>query len=283
MTEQPSKIHSNENRILRKLDVLPAVPMVVQEILEVLNKRDASVSDVSNALARDPGLTGRLVAASNAAFFSGFRPIYTIEEAVMRLGLNRVRTTALAVLIGTRFNPRRCPPFNTKYYWFEAMKAADCANKLAKLLPLGGVGHAAYLCGLLHNIGLLVNAYAFPEPMQKVLEAKLDRPALSLAELERQHLGFDHHQSGAELLRRWRMPAAVVAAVEHYPDPESATEFKMLVRLTQFAVTWAQSSFRVRPSTRLAIAEDKLRSVGESCQRERDQMETLAFMLCSAA
>lgn len=268
---------------MHTFDALPSVPMVVQEILAVLDHRDVSVAEVSAAIARDPGLSGRLVAASNAAFFPGMRPIYSIEEAVMRLGLNRVRTTALAVLIGSRFNPRRCPAFNSKNYWFEAMKTADCASKLAKVLPLGALADAAYLCGLLHNIGLLVNAYAFPEAMQRVLEAKMDADDVPLAELERKILGFDHHESGTELLRRWGLPAPVIEAVAHHSNPAYNGPYRELVRLTRFAATWAQTSFRVRPAEDLGIGEDKLAAVGESCQRERDPMETLAFMLCSAA
>lgn len=268
---------------LKKLDALPVVPMVVQEILEVLNSRDASVSDVSHAVARDPGLTGRLVAASNAAFFCGLRPIYSVDEAVMRLGLNRVRTTALAVLIGTRLNPSLCPAFNSKYYWFEAMKAADCAGKLAKLMPLGPAADVAYLCGLLHNVGLLVNAFVFPEPMQEVLEAKLDSPGLSLAVLERERFGFDHYQSGAELLRRWHMPTPVVEAVLHHRNPDYQGEYRLLAQLTDYSARWAQASFQVKPAVALDVPEDRLKAVGESCQRERDQLETLAFMLCSVA
>lgn len=266
-----------------QLETLPPIPLVVQDILDVLNRRDVTASDVSMALSVEPGLSGRLVAASNAAFLSGQRPVYNIEEAVLRLGLNRVRTVALAVLLGGRLNPRDCPAFNSKHYWLVAMRTADCTSKLAKLAPLGNAADVAYLCGLLHNIGLLVNAYAFPRQMQQVLEAKLDAPEFPLSELERTFLGFDHRSSGCELLHRWGMPAAVVDAVAHYRELDYRGENEHLVWLTGYAAAWARTSFRVRPQRSLGLDERKLEQIGESCQREREQLETLAFMLYPTA
>lgn len=268
---------------LQRLDALPPLPVVVQEILQVLNDPQADFSGIGRVLAREPGLTGRIVGAANAAFFSGLRPVYSVDDAAARLGLNRLRVIATAILLGTRFNPRRCPGFSARLYWYQAMRTADCASRLAQLVPVETAKEAAYLGGLLHNIGLLANAYSFPEEMERVFRST---EAVSLSERERRLLGFDHHQSGAELLQRWRLPAEVVTVVRHLRDEGYRGEFARLAQVVRTAARWAEEGFRGLPpqsESLRGVEEAALRQLGESCQRDAAQLESFAQMLAAAA
>ena len=64
----------------------------------------------------------------------------------------------------------------------------------------------AFLTGLLHDVGLLLIATAFPEQALEMADAGSD---YQLAAWERQLLGFTHFEIGAELLARWNCPAIV--------------------------------------------------------------------------
>jgi HD-like signal output (HDOD) protein len=60
--------------------------------------------------------------------------------------------------------------------------------------------------GVLHDIGLLLIATAFPDESLQIAEAGSD---YHVAECERQLLGFTHFEIGADLLARWNCPAIV--------------------------------------------------------------------------
>jgi HD-like signal output (HDOD) protein len=271
-------------RGLKDFDGLPAVPVVAREILEVLNDHHAGLAEIARVLSREPGLTGRLVASANAAFFTGQRPIYTVDDATVRLGLNRVRTIAMSILIGQKFNPAHCPAFSIRRFWFQAMKTADCASKLVRLVPVETAKDAATLCGLLHNIGLLALAYAYPERMGQVLDGHAGGAGRSLAERERAEFGFDHHEAGAELLRRWGMPPEVAAAVGEYGNPAYAGEYTLLAQVVRIAGRWSENDFTVAPPAGILRGVDdvKLRHIADSCRRERSQLEAFALTLCAA-
>lgn len=270
---------------LQRLDALPPIPLVVHEILQALSAPDIGLNNIARALSREPGLSGRLIGAANAAFFSGQRPVYSVQDALVRLGLNRVRVIATSIMLGARFNARRCPAFNAQAYWCQAMKTADCASRLAQWVPVETAKEAAYLAGLLHNIGLLANAYSFPNEMDAVLR-EASATGEHLSEVERRVLGFDHHEVGAELLSRWRLPLEIVTAVRQLPDADFAGDYARLAQVVRIAAEWAASGFRSLPAGTAqlrGVEEAKLQRLGESCRREANQFESFATMLSVAA
>ena len=274
-----------DSHALSRLDALPPMPHLAQDVLRVLNDDAANLAEIAVSLSREPGLTARIVAAANAAFFAGQRPVYSVDDAAVRLGLNRVRVLATTALLGSHFNARACGFFDPRRYWFDAMKAAFCASRMADCVPLETASSAAYLCGLLHNIGLLMMAFTYPAEMSDVFEAAKADSGRSLSGLERERLGFDHHQAGGELLKRWRLPREVSAAVSGCSEEDYAGDFPRLVRLTGICAQWAQDGFQdiPRDPSLRAVDERRLTWIGQSCQREEEQLQSFAYMLCSAA
>ena len=209
MFDKPSNNARKADMSLSSLDnigSLPALPYVAHEILLAVNDGEAHLGQISAALAKEPGLTARIIAMANSAFFAGSRAVYSVEDAVVRLGLNRVRVLAASILLAAHFDSSRCRSFRTERYWYEAMGAAFAATRLVRHLTLDTPDDAAYLAGLLHNIGLLLLAYVFPTEMGGILAEKELDPGLSLSVLERQRLGCDHHEAGQLLLRNGNCP-----------------------------------------------------------------------------
>jgi HD-like signal output (HDOD) protein len=76
-----------------------------------------------------------------------------------------------------------------------------------------------YLCGLLHDIGLLANGLLFLEDFRDVLEeaAKENAP---LEEVEQLVLGFTHAEGGRILAELWKLPVEIAEAIEHHHHPD---------------------------------------------------------------
>ncbi len=269
---------------LEKLEELPTLPRFVRDILAVVNDKDAPLAEVGKALAVDPGTSARVVAAANAAFFTGYQPIYSVDDAAVRLGLNRVRVLASTALLSAQFRAEACPAFDQARFWCASMNVAMCASKLANYVPLETGTPASYLAGLLHNIGVLANAYTFPEQMNRVFTAAADG-AHCVEALEMDYLGFDHLQSGAAVLRRWELPEAIVTAVSHHADPDYRGEWSRLTAMIGASVDWYRHGFQGAPGGRIlrGISESKLRNIAMSCQREDKQLQVFAAQLGSAA
>ncbi len=226
---------------IQRLQELPPLPVTAQEILRAVNDEDIGLDQIAAIIKRDPGLAARIIGLANSAFF-GTRGITTVEQAIIRsLGLATVKSLSLSMVMGGVFDTRSCRPFDLERYWRVSLLSAHMAELLAHKLPvmLRPDPKQAYLCGLLHNLGLLAMATCFPLEMGQVFSQSEPTDDCVLEALEQQHTGIEHHQAGAWLGHRWHLPEALVASIEARANNAPTPEVEALVRLSRFVNYWA--------------------------------------------
>jgi putative nucleotidyltransferase with HDIG domain len=97
----------------------------------------------------------------------------------------------------------------------------------------GGVAKgAAFTAGLLHDIGKLALASVERRPYARLFQMAKEQ-GVALAVMERSAFGFDHAELGGELMRRWKLPPDVVAAVRHHHQFEAAPPYEQLAASVQ--------------------------------------------------
>lgn len=211
----------NEAFRVHDLSALPPLPALAQAILSELTGDDVRIDRLAAAIERDPGLTARIVGMANSAFFGFSDRIYSVSDAIVKvLGLNMVRSLAFGIVLSAPLRTDACPGFRLDDYWCTAMMSASLARRLAPYVNGADaeLRENAYLCGLLHNLGLLVLAHCFPRPLSVALHKAALRGEPLSARDQLQACGLTQTRAGAILGRRWHIPEAVVVVIEHYPD-----------------------------------------------------------------
>lgn len=264
-----------------RLDRLPDLKRDIQDILQVVTDRNATLAAVTGALARDPDATAHVLSAANAGFIAVHQTVGTVDDAALKLGLNRVRILATATVLATRLSPLACSSFDIADYWQRAISVASCVSKLANYVKVEVPPASLYLSGLLHDVGLLVNAQTFPEIMDAVLMAHAADPLPGLSLRQNEALGFDHHVAGAHALRSWGIQAGVPEVAEHHANADYDGPCVRLVALVRLCREWYLNGYQGHPSgiPLSGIAGAKLGNIGLSCQREEKQVETAARQL----
>src|SRR5690606_10152719 len=82
--------------VIARLTHVPSVPSVYLKIIQTLQDADAGIAEVADVVAQDPGTTAGLLRIVNSAYFGLARRITDPLEAVRYLGVEMVRTLALA-------------------------------------------------------------------------------------------------------------------------------------------------------------------------------------------
>jgi HD-like signal output (HDOD) protein len=81
---------------------------------------------------------------------------------------------------------------------------------------------AAFLAGMLHDIGKLVLAMGLPEQYAKVLkQAASGRPG-ELQQMEMLELRASHTDVGAYLVGLWGLPNTIAEAIAYHEDPSQS-------------------------------------------------------------
>ncbi len=218
--------------LFSKIKQLPVIPKLLHELMQDFSNDNSKIHDIAQKIAMDQVISAKVLKLANSAAYRRGAEITSIEQAVILLGFNALRSLVVASGIMTSF--KTPANFNTAKFWVETFQTATIAKALAK------ESHAvdpetAFTCTLLHNIGELLIQSALPE------EASLINLAInqgtSRIDAQREMLGYDFSLVGAELARRWNLSERFVTAIAQQLDPldhHPVSPEAVLIRLAMF-------------------------------------------------
>lgn len=201
---------------------LPSPPVIVTALLASLGDDRSSMAAIAENAERDQAMTARLLRVANSPYYGLSGHIATVRDAAMLLGTGMLRNMIIATEMLSRYSTQ--PGRNPATFWRHAILAAFCAETLAR--RAGADAGAAFSAGLLHDIGKLVLATAFPDDGYARAAACADP-----IEIERSQYGIDHASLGERIAARWRFPAAIRAALGTHHDPAPRDKFSRIVAL----------------------------------------------------
>ncbi len=196
---------------------LPTLPSVAMKLLELARDPETEFKDVIDVVKADPAITTKILKAANSSFFGFKSPVTSIDRAVPLLGTTVVTTLALSFsLVDAAMTSGPLAQHYTTY-WKQSIVQAVAAEVLAEHYAKT-LSSDCFLTGLLLDLGRLA---ILKTASQDYLPVLIDWEAKggSLPELERTQLGVDHVLIGAELMRRWKLPARLIDAVSRHHLP----------------------------------------------------------------
>lgn len=254
---------------------LPPLPYVAHEILLATLDEAVNAEALAELLSREPGLAARVLSAANAASFAGSAPVDSLQQAVVRLGLLRLRSLVTGLLVAPLFNASACPGFDTPHFWHEAVATGFTAGQLARPAGLADQAGAAAMAGLLRNIGLLLLAHALPAETDTALRSHAGRPDLDLAAHFREHAGVEPAGAGRMLLDAWSLPETVIDAAcarERIPASGPAP-------LVAAAHAWVAIGFDADGVTAGGLPASAFSASARACRNEWERLAGMAELL----
>lgn len=209
--------------LLPKLETLPSLPALYTEILAEIQAPNSSFRKVGDLIARDLGMTAKILQLVNSAFFGLARRVAHPQDAVSLLGYDTVRALVLSAKIFAQFDRRRIPGLWLDELWRHSFDTSLFARAIgaSEKLPRKAQDEA-FTAGILHDIGKLILAQNLPDEYTEVI-ARSNREGRALWELEAEHFGASHAELGAYILGLWGLTEEVVAAVaQHHQPPDAA-------------------------------------------------------------
>jgi putative nucleotidyltransferase with HDIG domain len=214
-------------RVVGKVETLPSLPSVYQELTAVLADERTSARDVAAVLEQDPAMAAKVLQLVNSGFFGLGRRISSVEQAVAYLGMSMIKNLALSAKVFEPWRRPRVDGFSAEALQTHSLAVAALASRLA-----GPERHRAdevFTAGLLHDVGTLIMALEVPDLLAAALEvSRCEGRPLHEAELE---IGdVTHAEVGAYLLGLWGLPYPIVEAVgnHHAPQRVPQQEFDVL-------------------------------------------------------
>ena len=217
-------------QLVGRMEHLPSVPSLYSEIVDKMHDPEVVLEDVGAIIAKDAGMTAKMLKLVNSAFFGLRREVSSPAEAVSYLGLDTIKSLVLSMHAFSQFETANAAGFSLAAVWNHSMATAAAAKQLTlmethdrKLMD------EAFVAGLLHDAGKIALAFNFPDEYTKIM-AQAQANGGDLIRAEQEILGANHADVAGYLLGLWGLPTPVVEAIalHHHPGLSHNDSFSPL-------------------------------------------------------
>ena len=202
---------------ITSIDSMPTIPVILRPLLHCLDQpvEQIDITRIVELISYDKSIAAQCVRMANSALFGRNKPVESVRTAVMNLGMWRVRDLLFSNSL-TQVIPANRWIVEPAVFWRHSLGVALVCRKFAEILGYPDT-EKAYLAGLLHDIGILVNSMVAPEEFRATFE-KATREQIPLNEAELATLGFTHCDSGRVLGEAWKITPELIQAIELHHD-----------------------------------------------------------------
>jgi|GEM_PF-3574403 len=198
---------------------LPSPKGVALAIMRLTQKEDASMAEMARIIKSDPAFVGRLIKAANSMNASPGRPVVSVQEALVVLGMPAVRNLALGFSLLSQYKSGACKGFDYGSFWTASLVGGIALQALTLRTRLAQA-EEAFSVGLLARVGELALATVYPEEYGGIVRSAAKNPEADLTGLEAERFALNHRQLTVAMLADWGLPGIFCDIVAGHETPE---------------------------------------------------------------
>ena len=204
----------------------PLLPTVALEVHELTYRPDVDASRLVVVLEKDAMLAAHVLRVAGSAAYGGWSGDVSLKDAVVRLGLKNLNSVVWEVAANLRvFRSAHYGPFMEHVRTHSTITAHLCRFvAIQRQIP----AEPAFLCGLLHDIGMAATLLVLAEQVQG--GRSVDPVLLDLV------LRETHQEISGLVARLWHLPAEVEFVLANHHDgasPEKVTPLSAVVVIAE--------------------------------------------------
>jgi putative nucleotidyltransferase with HDIG domain len=275
---------------LFEIKALSTLPHVMTRVMAVVADSSSSAKDLAREIRSDQALTSRILKVSNSAYYGFHRKISNIDDAVVVLGFDEIRSLCLAITVLNMFNEDGSTYFDRRLFWRHSVVTAVLSEQLAENYP--EEKHQAFAAGLLHDMGRAVLDQYFPELFSKIC-IEVERRKVHWLQVERDMIGTDHCEIGLWVAERWNFPDSLTEAIGYHHHPAGSEQAPRLVGMIHLADIISRRDLPEPPPgsmlppldkkvyDRVALSQERVEQLASSLENRSSGVQDLIDILAS--
>jgi putative nucleotidyltransferase with HDIG domain len=211
------------DKILPGIKNLPPMPQVVMEIHNQLSAENINIKKIADSIETDQALASEVLRLANSACYGMSGWISSIQSALTMMGLKGL-LEAVAMAGCQRLLTGKLPGYGyeAEDFWRHSLAVAFGCKILA-LLKNPGISEAAYLAGLIHDVGKLV-LDRFVAEKKTEIESFMQSEQRTLLDAEIDFFGCSHAKVAGEICKRWKFPPVLWNAITWHHNPSGSNK-----------------------------------------------------------
>jgi putative nucleotidyltransferase with HDIG domain len=224
--------------IIQSVSSLRPMPSNVSRILSEIEKQDITIEALVGLISLDQALTALVLQMSNSVSLGYSRTCSTLNEAIMLIGLGRLKTILLTSS-ATGMMKRSLSGYRqgAGQLWHHSLVTAVASEWLAQALHYPNP-EEAYVSGLIHDIGKLLLDQVVLSNYSSIVDF-VQKHNMPLWQAEEKLIGIDHAKLGGLIAEHWNFPVVLVDAIRFHHVPSFARINQRLPALVNLANSFA--------------------------------------------
>lgn len=213
---------------------IPTIPAVLQPLLRYLElpPEQLDVRKITDMIAQDKALAAQCLQMANSPLFGKWQKVESLKDAIVGLGIQRVSDIAMSCGV-LNLLPKDLGGVNPIAFWEHSLGCALVCRHFAREISYPDPGKA-YLAGLLHDIGIVVNLWVLPAEFSAAFELARAE-GIPLDEAEQRTLGFTHCDRGRLLAEHWGLAPDLRETVSLHHTSYETAEHAGLIALVELS------------------------------------------------
>ena len=243
--------------IIQSVSSLRPMPSNVTRIMSEIEKQNVTIDVLVGLIGLDQALAALVLQMSNSVSLGYSRTCSTLNEAIMLIGLGRLKTILLTSS-ATGIMKRSLSGYRqgAGELWHHSLVTGVASEWLAQALHYPNP-EEAYVSGLLHDIGKLLLDQVVLSNYNEIIDL-VQKYRMPLWQVEEKLIGIDHAKVGGLIAEHWNFPVVLVDAIRCHHAPSLARANQRLPAIVNLANSFAEDyqltessllSFEIHPES----------------------------------
>ena len=219
-------------RYIKNLSDLSTLPALLGRIIAAANDENADSEAFHKLISFDQAMAQRVLRYANSALLGHSGQIRDIDQAIMFLGSERIKSIAFGMSVLDVFPSRT--GFNVQNLWIHGYEVAYLATVLSEHVSTTPPSEC-FLAGLLHDVGRVV---FYTMDQKKFLKIETTD---SMLEQETAAFGCTHAEAGGWFAESVGLPTEIVSTIRFHHHPSAVEEGREIVTVISLAEALSRS------------------------------------------
>lgn len=194
--------------------ILPSLRAIINELLAVMAREDASPQDLFRIIKYDQAITSKILSVANSAYYSRGSTISDLERAMVAIGFDEIKKIVMCLIfLEEILDVPRLNSHDVARLWSHSLSVACTGKALHHHLSSGQDG-LVFTAAMLHDIGKVV-LYTFADAYYAVENEAVQR-GIDVCSLEEERFGLDHQAVGVAMSENWGFPEQIVSVIRDH-------------------------------------------------------------------
>jgi putative nucleotidyltransferase with HDIG domain len=225
--------------LLNKFSTAKTLPHIAIKLTKLISDENSTMQDFEKMIKMDPTLVLRLLRGANSPYYGLRQKVNSISRAVVVIGINNLRNMIVTEGLKEIFKDKKSENvFSRSRLWLHCSAVSICSQMIMERI-FGLNGEDAFLCGILHDIGMIVEDQTAPDLFYRVCNT-YDENSKPITDYEKEIVGTDHCEIGYLLAKDWKLPIEIQEGIQRHHkmlDHVSPSSLTGVIQLAEFIVS----------------------------------------------